>query len=108
LPGHVRRNTRGWMTTPSGLGEKPRMTVATHLNYTQIEEILDSSLWNDVCMRRTAAPTARRLCPNGQRDHHCYRQPDESELHVANLPWHDSSHGPAPDQNRPRRFRPDD
>jgi len=30
------------------------MTVATRLNYTQIEEILDSSSWNAVCMRRTA------------------------------------------------------
>jgi hypothetical protein len=44
------------MTTPSALREKPRMTAATRFNYTQIEDILDSLLWNAVCMRRTAAP----------------------------------------------------
>jgi hypothetical protein len=43
------------MTTPSALREKPRMTITIRLNYTQIEDILDSLPWNPVCMRRTAA-----------------------------------------------------
>jgi hypothetical protein len=64
----MRRNTRGWMTTPSGLREKPRMTVATRLNYTQIDDILDSLAWNCACNKDApnfCAVTARRLCTNG-------------------------------------------
>ena len=51
------------MTTPNALGENPRIFAATRLNYTQIEEILDSLPWNAVCMPQTAAYARKEAEP---------------------------------------------